>query len=120
VTAGLILVALVAVAVAAFVIAPLVRAGAAEPEVLTGSLGEERELESRNQMLLANLRDLEDDRATTKIGDADYERIKAELSAEAVTVMRRLDALAAERTAAEEAKREAHRPLRYPGPRTPR
>jgi hypothetical protein len=116
VTAGAIVVLLLAAAVVAFVVAPLLRPGAAEATRRNAALDEERELESRNQMVLSGLRDLEDDRATAKIGDEDYARIKARLSGQAVEIMRRLDQLGAEREAAQASAREAARPLRYPGP----
>jgi len=115
-SAGTVVALLLAAGAVAYVVAPLVRAGAGLLPRGTAALDEERELESRNQMLLAGLRDLEDDRATAKIGDEDYAQIKARLSAQAVEIMRRLDQLAAARAAAEESAREAARPLRYPGP----
>lgn len=84
--------ALAAVA-AAWVIAPLFRADAAEAERIASSLSEAQDLESRREMALAALRDLEDDRATGKIGDADYDALKARLSARAVEVLQRIEAL---------------------------
>jgi hypothetical protein len=45
-------------------------------------------------MALAALRDLEEDRATGKIGDADYDDLKARLSNRAVAVLKRLDEIA--------------------------
>lgn len=88
-------VAALAAASAAFVLAPLFRADAAQSERVARSLSEEQDLSSQREMALAALRDLEDDRATGKIGDADYADLKARLSASAVAVMKRLDAIAA-------------------------
>jgi hypothetical protein len=48
-------------------------------------------------MVLAGLRDLEDDRQTGKIGDADYAALRAKLEANAVSLMKSLDELAAGR-----------------------
>ena len=54
-------------------------------------------------MLLASLRDLEDDRATNKLDEGDYRELQERLSAEAIVVMRRLDELAREHERAEAA-----------------
>ena len=48
-------------------------------------------------MAIAALRDLEDDRQTGKIGDADYAALKSKLEARAVSLMKSLDDLAVER-----------------------
>lgn len=108
-------VVLVALAGAAFVAAPLFRrepAATDEPH----ELGRARELQSRHDMLVASLRDLEEDHRTDKIDEADYAALYARLATEAVDVMRRLDQLAAERQAAIERE---HPVLPYPGPRRP-
>jgi len=86
-----------AVVVAVLVLAPLFRPGALEAERVSGLLSKEQDLDTRRAMALSALRDLEDDRQTGKIGDADYEAIKAKLEARAVELMKSLDALAAER-----------------------
>jgi hypothetical protein len=117
VTAGVFLFVLLAAAAAAFVLAPLARRGIAEAEASDDSASAERELLSRRQMLLAALKDLEDDRATDKIDEADHAELKARLSAQAIEVMRRLDVVDSERLAAEEAARVAALPLRHPGAR---
>jgi hypothetical protein len=88
--AGLAVVAL-ACAAAAFVLAPLFRADAAQSERVASKLSEEQDLNSQREMALAALRDLEEDRATGKIGDADYDDLKARLSNRAVAVLKRLD-----------------------------
>lgn len=80
-----------AVAAAAFVLAPLFRDDAAQAERVAGKLSEEQELASQREMALAGLRDLEEDRATGKIGDADYADLKARLSTRAVEILKRLD-----------------------------
>jgi hypothetical protein len=68
-------------------------------------------------MLLASLKDLEDDRETDKIGDEDYERLKSRLSAQTIEVMQRLDRVERQREKALAEEREASRPLPYPGRR---
>ena len=115
---GTVLILLLAAAALLFVMAPLLRRGRPDPnEREEASLASLRELHARQQMLLAALKDLEDDRATDKIGDSDYEQLKQRLSTEAIEVMRRLDAAEHEREQALEREREASRPLRYPGGR---
>jgi hypothetical protein len=83
--------------VAIVVLAPLFRPGALEAERVSGLMSTEQDLDTRHQMALAALRDLEDDRQTGKIGDADYAALKATLETRAVELMKSLDALAAER-----------------------
>lgn len=92
-TLGLLLSLGVAAAATWFVVAPLLRRDAAEAERVGAVKSEERDLRSRHEMLLAALKDLEDDRATGKIDDADYARMHGELSAQAVAVMKQLDTL---------------------------
>lgn len=87
---GIVVVAL-ALGVAAFVIAPLLRADAAEAERVASNLSEEQDLASQQDMALSALRDLEEDRATGKVGDADYDDLNARLSHRAVAIMKRLD-----------------------------
>ena len=113
---GTLLLLLLAAAALVFVMAPLF--GRAQPdadESAETALGSLRELHARQQMLLAALKDLEDDRATDKIGDSDYEQLKQRLSTEAIEVMRQLDAAENERQQVLDREREASRPLRYPG-----
>lgn len=98
----------------AFVLVPLLRRDDDEDPGRTTALSEARELQSQRDMLLASLKDLEDDRATDKIGEEDFQQLQARLSAEAIEVLRRLDALEQERERAELAD---HPVLTYPGPR---
>ena len=115
---GTVLVLLLAAAALVFVMAPLLRRDQANAnERDEAALSSLRELHARQQMLLTALKDLEDDRATDKIGDSDYEQLKQRLSTEAIEVMRRLDAAEHEREQALEREREASGPLRYPGGR---
>ena len=86
-----------ALVVAAVVLAPLFRPGAAEAERVSSLLSNEQDLDTRHAMALSALRDLEDDRQTGKIGDEDYATLKAKLTARAVELMKSLDALAAGR-----------------------
>ena len=91
-------VALLALAVAGIVLAPLFRPDALEAERASFALSNEQDLAARHTMTLAALRDLEEDRQTGKIGDADYDELKTKLEARAVELMKRLDALAATRS----------------------
>lgn len=115
-TAGGVLAVLVAIAATAYVLAPLWRRDALEADGSGGvALDELRELHARHQMLLASLKDLEDDRATDKIGPEDYDHLNSRLTAQAIEVMQRLDAAEQQRQERLEAERRASRPLRYPG-----
>jgi hypothetical protein len=91
------IVAALAVVVALIVLAPLFRPDAAQAERASNALSAEQDLTSRHAMALAALRDLEDDRQTGKIGDADYAQMRARLEAQAIELMKRLDGLAAAR-----------------------
>ena len=114
--AGTVLVLFLAATALAFVVTPLLRAGRSNATADdSASVALLRELHARHQMLLGGLKDLEDDRATDKIGDEDYEQLKRRLSTQAIEVMRRLDAAEHEREQELEREREASRPLRYPG-----
>ena len=115
-TLGFILVLLAAALATAFVVAPLLRRDATDPEsVRPGTTDQLRELHTQQQALLASLKDLEDDHATDKIGDEDYEALNQRLTAEAIEVMRQLDGAQREQEALEERERQATRPLQYPG-----
>lgn len=90
-TAGIIVVLLVAAGSLAFVAAPLLRKDAAEAERADIVTSETTELQSRREMLLASLKDLDDDHETAKIDDADYTELHDRLTLQAVDVMKRLD-----------------------------
>lgn len=92
-TTGAVVSLLLAVAAAAWIFAPLLRRDAAEAERIGAVISEERDLASRREMLLGTLKDLEDDRQTGKVDDADYRRMHDELTGDAVAVMRQLDAI---------------------------
>jgi len=76
-----------------FVAAPLLRSDAAESERVVSAESEAVELHSRHEMLLASLADLEEDRATGKLSDEDYEQLHESLTVRAIEVMKRIDAL---------------------------
>jgi hypothetical protein len=86
-----------ALVVATVVLAPLFRPDAQDAERVANALSAEQDLTTRHAMALSALRDLEDDRATGKIGDADYAALRARLEGRAVELMKNLDALATER-----------------------
>ncbi len=82
---------IVGAVVLAFVAAPLLRTDAAEAERVSRALSAAAELHSRHVMVLGSLKDLEDDRATGKLDDADYESLKNRLTVQAVELMKALD-----------------------------
>jgi hypothetical protein len=93
VTAGVIVAILAAMGAITFVLAPLFRKDAAQAERVASALSEAQELQSQREMALAALRDLEEDRATGKIGDADYAELKTKLQVRAIEILKRLDAI---------------------------
>ena len=76
------------------VAAPLLREDAAEAERVVSAHSEEIDLQSRHAMLLTSLADLDEDRATGKLDDEDYEQLQADLSSRAIEVMKKMDELA--------------------------
>ena len=91
---ALIIGVLVALAAVALVLDPLVRPYAIRPEP-PSSEPEDDPLERRKELALAALKEIEFDRATGKLDDADYERMKARYTAEALEAIRAADAAAA-------------------------
>ena len=92
-----VLLALIVLALAAFVGAPLLRRGR-EPQ----AGGEERlaarvaALEARKESKYREIRDAELDRAAGKLSDSDFDAVDAELRSEAVEILRELDSAEAE------------------------
>jgi len=91
VTLGAALAALLGLVALGFVVAPLLRGEGAPAAREAEAASEVRDLLSQREMLLASLRDLEDDHATTKISDEDYASLKQRLTRQAVEVLKRLD-----------------------------
>lgn len=90
-----ILIALAILAVvAAFVSVPLRRR---ESEGEGPGNPDRADLEARKLVLYREIRDAEADRAAGKLSAGDFERLDRELRAEAIEVLKRLDALEAER-----------------------
>ena len=115
-TAGALLSVLMALAVLAFVLTPLLRRNALDPGDTPGSsIDRLRELHAEQQMLLTSLKDLEDDRAMDKVGEADYATLNNRLTTRAIEVMQRLDAAQSEHDRELAEASRASRPLRYPG-----
>lgn len=83
----------IAVGILWFVVAPLLREDATESERVVSAESEAVELQSRHAMALGALADLEEDRSTGKLDDEDYERLKERLTASAVDVLKKIDAL---------------------------
>jgi type II secretory pathway component PulM len=114
-TGAMVVLGLLAVATLVWIVGPILRPASTHSDEYAAGLGRARELQSRHQQLLASLRDLEDDRTTDKIDEADYEEMRNRLSAEAIEIMRAMDELKEERDTAVEAARKAAAPLRHPG-----
>jgi hypothetical protein len=87
------LVGVLAIAVATWVVAPFFRPDALETERVARALSAEEDLHTRYTMTVAALRDLDEDRATGKVGDADYDAQRSLLSSRAVDLMKQLDDL---------------------------
>jgi cytochrome c-type biogenesis protein CcmI len=82
---------LVAVLIGALVAAPLLRGeGDPEPSVDSPVV----DLEARREAKYREIRDLEADHAAGKLSEADFERTRAELRAEALAILAELEALA--------------------------
>ena len=84
------LVALILLAVVAFVSAPLRRPDAAGGEVEDPRVAD---LEARKEAKYREIRDAEQDRASGKLSQEDFERQDAELRAEAIEILDELDRL---------------------------
>lgn len=97
-TLGTVLAILLIAAAVVFVLAPLFRKDAAILERRASALSEEEELASQQEMAMASLKDLEDDRATGKVADNEYEDVKARLTRRAVEILKRQDDLAARKS----------------------
>jgi hypothetical protein len=111
-TAAIITMLILVAATAFYILRPLLAADARDPERGPTTAAEARDLQGEHDMVLASLKDLEDDRATGKLTDEDYTSIHARLSARAVKVMKQLDSLA-------EQERAATAPLRHPAAQPP-
>lgn len=96
-TAGTVFVLLLAAVLVVLVVAPLFRRDALVAERVRAAQSEDVEIESERSMVLTALRDLEDDRATGKVDQADHADMHGRLTARAIELMQRADALAAER-----------------------
>jgi len=96
-TAGIIIVALLGAASVAILMAPLLRVDAARAELLVDHLSAERDLASHQATILVSLKELEEDRENHKIGDDDYDSLKAQLTHQAVEIMKRIDEAKARR-----------------------
>jgi hypothetical protein len=91
----LILAALILAAVAGFVLVPLRRrAGDGEPGAAGGWEDPElADLEARKAAKYREIRDTELDRAQGKLGEEEFARQDAELRAEAIEILKRIDEL---------------------------
>lgn len=85
---------LVALAAVALVLEPLIRPEAIRPEPPVLEEGDDP-VQRRKELALAALKEIEFDRATGKLDDADYERMKAKYTGEALEALREADAASA-------------------------
>lgn len=76
--------------VAGVVTMPLRRAAGEAPRADDEALAD---LEERKRVRYREIRDVEADHAAGKIGDADFERLDAELRADAIAILKRIDRL---------------------------
>jgi hypothetical protein len=106
-SAGIVASVLVTGAFAVYVFSPLFRGEIPLARRVADNTAEARDLQSKYDMLMSSLRDLEDDRATEKIGEEDYADLHARSTTQVIEVMRKLDALNAERRASD-------RPIPHP------
>ncbi|MGD0484413.1 MAG: zinc ribbon domain-containing protein [Gemmatimonadales bacterium] len=83
----------VALGAVALVLDPVLRPGRARPDAAPEA--EDDPKEHRKDLALAALKEIEFDRATGKLDDADYERMKATYTTEALEAIRAADAGAA-------------------------
>jgi hypothetical protein len=88
---------LIAIVAVLLVLEPVLRAAAGKPVELAVPLfadsdDEEDPLLRRRDRALAALREIEFDRATSKLSDDDYVRLQAKYQAEALAVLREVDA----------------------------
>ncbi len=116
-TPGLIFILVIVAISIAFIVAPLLRKDATAPERVAAADDESIELASRHKMILASLRDLEDDHNTGKVSEEDYPGLQSKLTREAVDLMKQLDALEQERKRLAASKTLKH-PRSYPKPRS--
>jgi len=80
----------VALGAVALVLDPILRPGRARPAALDAE-PEEDPREHRKDLALAALKEIEFDRATGKLDDADYDQMKATYTAEAIEAIRASD-----------------------------
>ncbi len=83
---------LLLLAVAAFIAAPLLRPRSAPGRDAAAAEARIADLEARKEAKYREIRDAQLDHAQGKLSDADFERVDAELRAEAVALLRELDA----------------------------
>ena len=112
---GIVTVLVLAAVALAFVVGPLLREDAAEAERVAAAASEEIDLQSRHNMVLAALKDLEEDRATEKIDESDYEEMHGRLTVQAVQIMKRLDELQAAHEARGRKKTVPHPRAKHSG-----
>ena len=83
----------IVVALAAFVIAPVVGWGRKPEDQPAGENPERADLEARKESLYRQIRDAELDREQGKLSQADWARVDADLRREAIDVLKKIDAL---------------------------
>lgn len=86
---------LIAIAAALLVLMPILRPGPAVEPRTPFSEPEDDPLEQRKELALAALKEIEFDRATGKLSEADYQAMLTRYTKEAVEALREVDAAAA-------------------------
>jgi hypothetical protein len=84
--------ALLVIALAWFVTAPLRGAAGTGEASAAAHEADLADLEARKEALYRQIRDAELDRAQGKLSDADFERLDSDLRREAIALLKRIDA----------------------------
>ena len=83
--------------VVAFVLYPVFASEAPEPIGLDDTQSELRDLEEKKNQILSNIKDLDFEKASGKLSDADYESSRNDYVAQVSAVITRIDELAPQR-----------------------
>lgn len=89
-SAGIFL-ALILAAAAFYIVTPMLRESDETPHREAKLLDRARDAHARHAMLLASLKDLEDDLATDKISEEDHALLESRLKQQAIATLREID-----------------------------
>ena len=93
--------------VVAFVLYPVFASEAPEPIGLDDTQSELRDLEEKKNQILSNIKDLDFEKASGKLSDADYESSRNDYVAQVSAVITRIDELAPQREQERKKKKSA-------------